>query len=512
MLKMFSSCLLATTLILQLGCTQSAPVTPVQGGVDGGGGGTLPAKPIANYEFDQVIATAKRDLGLFTKQGMRNYSRRTSEKSVINTKLYGGSITLWDILQTTDLEVLYDRPCKDANGHPRDGSIHASKPNTICLSAFLISPKTISERAKVEIYSLILHELSHLLGTTEAEAQEYQRDSAFFLAYDTNNQTDGAKFVDQAFETNEQVEHTLFSLKQNFDKLSDEEIAKAASEVSLAYGSAKTAATGVTYSIYSREEEDLVALMYYKSLILDWYTDSVLSAESVGKWQLDTAFENQPTVTTREFQKRVYETVLEDSIYDNEELHRITTKAEAKAATAELLDFSFKIMARLYQFRFGTRPNNLPPLLLQPSPWEKFTGKFKVVSTDCNGTSNRHPTEYEVRKPVWAPNELRLIEYSESGYSDTGGLFDGARVFNASASVFVSGGDGWAERMDEFGDLWAPHGGGHGWAQHRIRFENDPSGEYRAIETIKTRQFMYNEQPNKDSESRCVYKLSLQAK
>lgn len=511
MFKIFGSCLLATILVLQIGCTPSASVTDAQGGVDGGGGGTLPAKPLDDYEFEKVIATAKRDLGLFVKQSMRRATRFSTQHSVIDKKLYGGPKTLWDVLQTTDLEILYDRPCRDANGQPRDGSIHASKPNTVCLSAFTIGPKTIQERAKVEIYALILHELSHFLGTTEPEAQEFQNDAAFYLSYNSDDEIDGEKFVEKSFYATEEFETELFSLSNNFDKLTDEDISEKLGSILTSYSKSRAASIGVTYSIYSSEEEDLVDYMYYRLMILDWYARSVTTGDNYGKEQLQKAFENANNVSVEDLQQRIYGSPLQKSIYDRERLVRPTTKAEAKIAVEELLDFSFKILRRLYHFRFGTRPNNLPVLHAPSNPWDQFIGKFKIVSSNCSEGTKPNAVGYEIKKPAYAPNELRLIQLYENGHGDSGGLTDAATVINAGAAVFVTGGDSWAERMDESGDLWAPHGGGHGWTQHRIRFDKDSDGHYSMTETYKWRQFMYNRKPNKDSDSRCVHQLSVQA-
>jgi hypothetical protein len=501
---LFSFCLPVLIASTQIACTKPTAMNAPSGGIDGGGGGTLPAKPISDYEFDKVIETAKRDLGLFVKYSLLAHARYGKNVSEVDKKLYDGPKTIWDVLQTTDLEIRKDRACKDAYGNERDASIYASTPNTICVSSYRINPKTVAERAKIEIYALLMHELSHILGTTEAEAQEYQGEVAFYFSSELNRSTDGEKFVTSAFDALEDLERNVYRVNQAFDTLSNEEISKAYSEMLSSFSKAFATSFDPPFSIYSQDEADLFNVHHYQTIATFWATEMLLPGESMGKTQLKEIFGDQDEITLREFQLRQFGNVANESVYNNIKIRKLKSRTEVKAATEELLQFTFRAQARLYQFRFGNRPNNFRPLPLTAGPWAAFQGRYTVVNSQCSNGNTANRTAYEVVER--SPTDFHLIEYFENGHGDTGGLYDGATVFSASNFVTVSGANDWAERLDEAGDLWSPHGGRSQWQQHSIRIERSESGEYQMTEKTKFRRFIYTG-PNEDSETTCVLQL-----
>lgn len=140
------------------------------GGMDGGGGGTLPADPSSIYEVRKVAELSRPAL-YFLFNGMQRYFWRDE----IKQKLYGGAQTVQDVLARVRLEVREDQPCYDRFGNEVDASIFGAKPNTICLSASRIAPKVSKANVESEVIALLGHEVSHFLGTNEAEAQELQK-------------------------------------------------------------------------------------------------------------------------------------------------------------------------------------------------------------------------------------------------------------------------------------------------------------------------------------------------
>lgn len=72
------------------------------------------------------------------------------------------------------IEFRTQSPCDSENGHT-DGSLMATEPARICISGFSMSKKLNAENAKNQLEALIVHELSHLMGATEVEAQEIQK-------------------------------------------------------------------------------------------------------------------------------------------------------------------------------------------------------------------------------------------------------------------------------------------------------------------------------------------------
>ncbi|RYZ66776.1 MAG: hypothetical protein EOP05_18635, partial [Proteobacteria bacterium] len=166
------------------GCKQAAPTSSAvpneaptgqseAGGIDGGGGGTLPANPISIYDVRKFVNEAKATLGPLIQYHSRAYDP-VIDHPAYGEKLFLGTKNLSDVLWGTDLILEMEKPCYDGTGKEVDGSVHTANPNAICISAARIAPKLIKERAKTEILALIMHELGHKLGLNEAEAQDLQ--------------------------------------------------------------------------------------------------------------------------------------------------------------------------------------------------------------------------------------------------------------------------------------------------------------------------------------------------
>lgn len=143
----------------------------------GGGGDTI--NPIA-VEPDAVMM-AVEEYGfpgiVGWLHGAENKYRRSQDpKNDPYVKLFAGPKTIYDILKTTPVELRFKEPCYDVSGQAKDGSIYAYKSGAICLSPFLMAPKLGETNVKEQTLALVLHEMSHLLGTTEDEAIRIQND------------------------------------------------------------------------------------------------------------------------------------------------------------------------------------------------------------------------------------------------------------------------------------------------------------------------------------------------
>lgn len=179
--------------LLYSGLTFTAPA--FAGGVSDGGGGTTNPKPAdpewiaQSVHFDAaIILTAwfNRQEQIFVtmsdelKPQSPFYKMFTSDKNI------------FDLIKVTKVELQFSIPCYDKNGNPWDGSVYTSEPGSVCLSPFTMAPKLNKYNVKVETYSLLAHELSHLLGTTEEEADAIQEQAIADL-YQVN-------FVDEIVE------------------------------------------------------------------------------------------------------------------------------------------------------------------------------------------------------------------------------------------------------------------------------------------------------------------------
>lgn len=88
---------------------QPSFATTSEGGVNGGGGGTLPADPISIREAIRIIQEeSKADLQAYIKYQQSRLGKRSSS---LEKRVFGGQPNLWDVLHTTDIEIRSDRPC-----------------------------------------------------------------------------------------------------------------------------------------------------------------------------------------------------------------------------------------------------------------------------------------------------------------------------------------------------------------------------------------------------------------
>lgn len=150
------------------------------GAVSGGGGGTTNPAP-ADPEWI-VLAT-----GIDSGKIMTSWFNRQEELfELLNErektqspyfKIFRGRKSIFEIIKQTAVEVRMSAPCYDANGDAKDGSIYASRPGAICISPFTMAPKLNEYNVKIETVALIVHELTHLAGTDEQEAESIQRDA-----------------------------------------------------------------------------------------------------------------------------------------------------------------------------------------------------------------------------------------------------------------------------------------------------------------------------------------------
>jgi hypothetical protein len=89
-------------------------------------------------------------------------------------KLFDRSPDIFAVLEKTSIETKLDGPCLDFGGKPNDGSMYGKVPGSICISIPNIKTKLRADNFESQIAALVIHEMSHLLGTTEPEADEVQ--------------------------------------------------------------------------------------------------------------------------------------------------------------------------------------------------------------------------------------------------------------------------------------------------------------------------------------------------
>jgi hypothetical protein len=153
------------------------------GGVSDGGGGTTnpnPANPdwitFAAGEYGRVIQA------WLYKQEKDFLELRPEERTLSSySKLFGHSKDVFSVLPSVKFELRMNAPCLDANGAPKDASIFGKEEGSLCLSPYSMAPKLNEQNYDRETVALMIHEISHLMGTTEEEAVKIQKDALLDL-------------------------------------------------------------------------------------------------------------------------------------------------------------------------------------------------------------------------------------------------------------------------------------------------------------------------------------------
>lgn len=149
------------------------------GGVGSGGGDTTDPNPATP---EDVVSGAQYYAGkaaMVWFQRQEQYftllqSAPDQEKSPFKP-IFRGPRSISEVLAGTTIELEMSKPCFDADGRERDGSIHASQPSAICISPFKMAPKLNDINVYPETVALIIHEVSHLAGADESQADEIQK-------------------------------------------------------------------------------------------------------------------------------------------------------------------------------------------------------------------------------------------------------------------------------------------------------------------------------------------------
>lgn len=157
------------------------------GAVSGGGGGVTNPNP-ADPEW--VIMAAHLYGGKVIESWLNKEKINFEDLSLLEQqqskfyKVFRHPNNVFDLLKKVKVEVKMSAPCLDQAGLAHDGSVSASRPNTICLSAFSMAPKLNQYNVNEETMALLVHELAHVLGMSENEAISLQLDalSAFHKA------------------------------------------------------------------------------------------------------------------------------------------------------------------------------------------------------------------------------------------------------------------------------------------------------------------------------------------
>lgn len=164
-------------LVFQLGLTSAVFA---DGGVSGGGGGgTVIANPVDSVDVRGALSEARQNLFLVLHRLDREVARKTAAGETVKpilTKLFADPAGLYKALREMKIYVRHHGPCLSPSGTEVDGSApySSSEPLSVCMSSHNLVRKLSKDNYRTQIFALLGHEVSHLIGFDETEATSLQ--------------------------------------------------------------------------------------------------------------------------------------------------------------------------------------------------------------------------------------------------------------------------------------------------------------------------------------------------
>ncbi len=485
-----------------------------EGGISAGGGGTLPANPIGIHKVFDIMDTAKSMLRMYL-----NYERQFPELSTITVKdkYFFGTENLATQLEKTDIEILADKPCKNKFGKDVDASIHASRPNTICLSAFRVAPKLIKETAQKEILALLVHELSHFLGSTEQEAIDIQRRAALGLQESISAHS-GVNFemlIRYASDPLGRLTSIKDQIKKHIQIGDVIAIRKEIDSIFLGfdqfdkYLGDKTRLNFTDYTINHYDQ-----LMYAKIRLAAWYAGSIDPTNVFfddSKERYENCFSGKSIITARELKQSCsFLYIDKNNLYLDYEIKKINSLTELNDYLADVFVYIHDLIAHTRSIAFDFSPTyfHLPNQTNSIAAWENFIGKYTVTEKNCTSqdSSNFYSDLQTIEiapgisnSPIENEKIIMLTENS-TGSMRSDGLSNGAGQYN---SMRITGDSDSAQMTEEIGNKW--------YSQQLQGWNKTTKGIKKVngqlIMTFKSEHFRYDYRGVEQSSSECQFKL-----
>jgi len=154
--------------------------------VIGNGGDVIEENPVSVAYVQNIIPDARLFIlmwlhglegQMFLNNGLKGSNPRQLPIPTGANKLFSTEFTqpkVYDKMRELKINFKTQSACGSGGINETDGSTSSDKPNEICISGFSLARKLNDGNAKVQVEALIIHEISHLLGTTEEEAKAIQ--------------------------------------------------------------------------------------------------------------------------------------------------------------------------------------------------------------------------------------------------------------------------------------------------------------------------------------------------
>ncbi len=511
-MKKFS--VLILSLWFLVACNKDSPAHQEvqEGGITGGGGGTLPANPIAVYEVFEVIEDAKRNLRLYF-----NYERQYRQDNPGSyQKFFFGKETVATQLEKVDLEVLKDKPCKDKNGNDVDASVIASRPNTICLSASRVAPKLIKETAQKEILALLIHELTHFLGATEAEAVAAQQWSADRIS--DMSKIEREKLDLALHHVTMSTESLRYSTSNHLKSQNLDTVKKAAREVVGHLYDYKKILGDLPLAFIDFTIGNYQDVIIAKLILLEHHIDSLDPSNPNRKRsaeQIEKCFLGKDSVTVSELNENCSLTYKEN-IYGKLVVERVNDLKDIQELAAEVNHFIHDLGAYFRSITFNQTLAyfHLPTTIEERNPFEKFVGVYSLKKITCASSRPKGENYFSNLTGIEISNSVidfpiegqRVIALKRSW--DTGYTTDMIYTGNSNGYVqLVGGDDSSAVVTGERGTRWYDRQS-HGWSKETRKIVRDQQGNL--ILDLARESFLYDYRGVREESYGCRFQLLKQ--
>jgi hypothetical protein len=447
----FSSLFFALIICLNFGQSHASSVDS-GGGMDGGGGVTLPVDPADAYEVEQVAQIARPKLLLFLN-AIEVYDLLQSSPK-LREKLFEGPVTVQDALKNIRLEFRSDTNCKDRTGNEVDASIFGLKPNTICLSSNRIGKKLSKLAVFGEVTALLAHEVSHFMGATEDEAQKLQiivRDNVISSQHLFKNEL---LLVNVRFQL-ESASSTLTSALQKLVLADYENSSNQIIQFKYDFSKIKFHLDSrFELSLFNGLEMDYHDFLLEQLRIMAIYLDSISSSGSAKRSQFlyEDLFKGSQFI---EFGKHnPYNKYVGFKIYKS------NTPADA---TKELKRIQKELDLRtFYLISVGSDTNwlSINGHLTAPAvnPFEKFVGEYQVTQNQCDkgGFTRTKITisNDEMLKMRYEGNNFTSEDILEFGNYLSSGNISALGGSDSHAYFSTDSGGSWERRQAHLGDRY----------------------------------------------------------
>ena len=193
-----------------------------KGGADTGGGNLLGSTKATQAQVAIYIGQSKQVSTYILRrlEYILTYYSDSDLSISMNKKLFHGSKNIYQALAEAQFNVLNNGACIDTEGKEVDAS--AKDAPSICFSLDRLANKLTTDSLQSEILAIVIHEVSHMVGTTEVEAITLQQAVKNSLANDPFTKIPN---LVQAYKA--QVSLTIASLaylRDQYGQLQNEEI------------------------------------------------------------------------------------------------------------------------------------------------------------------------------------------------------------------------------------------------------------------------------------------------